>query len=108
MSFFNYLLIIALSVSFFSASPPNKNDSDRCDSLSISHVTERSQNGKYTLTITPKGGVSAYKLFVWDKSGELLSEDFTKREYKNLEAGIYGGIVADANRCSKKFEIIIP
>jgi hypothetical protein len=107
MSFFNYLLISVLLMPFLVTETP-KNEIDRCSSLTIEHTIQSSQNGKYTLTLEPKGGIGQYKVFIWVSNGDLLSEDYKQREFKNLNAGRYDGVVGDNNKCSRKFEIVIP
>ena len=107
MPFFNYLLISVLLMPFFGIETP-ENQVDRCSSLIVEHTIQQGQNGKYNLTLQPKGGIGQYKVFIWLSDGDLLSEDHKQREFKNLTAGLYKGVVGDDNKCSRKFEIVIP
>jgi outer membrane lipoprotein-sorting protein len=107
MTFFNTLLISVLLISFF-RNETLRNEPDRCSSLTVEHTLQQGQNGKYTLTLEPKGGIGNYKIFIWVTDGDLLSEDHKQREFKNLNRGRYNGVVGDENKCSKKFEIVIP
>lgn len=108
MSFFNSLLISVLLWPFPNEVSDNGVFSDKCDSLQVEHKIESTQNGKFTLTISPKGGTAPYQVFIWSDKGNLLSDTGREREFKNLDRGTYEGVVGDGEKCGKKFKIEIP
>jgi hypothetical protein len=106
MSFFNSLLISALLWPFYNE-PTHPNLVDRCENFVVDHKFKHDQNGKYTLTITPKGGMAPYVVFVWPENEELLDYEGKATEYKNLKSGKYTCVIGDAAKCGKKLEITI-
>jgi hypothetical protein len=65
--------------------------------------SEGVKKGEFKLVAS--GGKAPYKFVVYKSSGHLISEDFNKSEFKNLEADIYQAIVVDENGCKHQLEI---
>jgi hypothetical protein len=55
--------------------------------------------------LVASGGKSPYKFVVYKSSGHLISEDFSKSEFKDLQADTYQAIVVDENGCKYQLEI---
>jgi hypothetical protein len=107
MSFFNSLLISALLWSFYNETAPPSLD-HKCENFVVETKFKQDQNGKYTLTITPKGGMAPYVVFVWPENEELLDYEGKTTEYNNLKAGKYICVIGDVAKCGRKLEITLP
>ena len=60
---------------------------------------------KRQFKLLPSGGKSPYKFVVYKSSGHLVSDDFDKSVFDDMNPGTYHVIVVDEKGCKNQLEI---
>lgn len=99
------LFLTCLILVCLTAWRPVLNTSPSCNDFEFKAVTQVSGQGLSTLTIVANGGRTPYHYLLLDSKNNLVSKDFTIKEFAGLAAGHYRCIVTDADDCTKEQQI---
>jgi hypothetical protein len=67
--------------------------------------TDSNGTNKGEFKLIASGGKAPYKFVVYKSSGHLISTDFAKSEFTDLQADTYQAIIVDENSCKHELEI---
>ena len=94
------LLVLVIALSGISAAFIPENDYPDCTDWEIKVVKEKKEDGHTDVRIEVEGATEKVHFVLYEKSGTLVSREFTSNEFKGLKPGEYGYTVVGAKGCN--------
>lgn len=100
------VLLLLFSIITATAQPARPVSQDHCPDFRVSVTSAQEVNANtFEVKFTAEGGKAPFRYIFYDKTGQLVSEDFSAGTYKNLLSGDYQCLAVDSGHCKQHLTI---